>query len=327
MLTLPTFQLHSPASVTEALSLLEELGPDAVLVAGGTDLIPNMKRGLLAPRHLVSLKSVRGLSGIREDEDFLHIGAMTPLDQMARDPRVSAEAAALAEAAGSVGGPQHRSMGTLGGNLCLDTRCRYYDQTEFWRNALGYCLKKDGDQCHVVPGAQQCVAAASNDTAAAAIALDAVVDMAGREGARSVPARDFYTADGISNTVRKPGELVIALRVPRRSTRRSAYEKLRRRGAIDFPMLSIAASVDVRDGRVASLELVVSALAARPRRVTKAQELAVGKEPGAVSCVEIARLAKKTCNPLTNIDGQVAWRKEMVEVLVERVLGRVGLGA
>ncbi len=324
MLPLPAFDFHAPRSIAEALALLERWGGEAALVAGGTDLLPNMKRGLASPRHLVSLRDVTGLSSIRVDGAWLHVGATTSLGAIDASALVRERAAALAEAAGAVGGPQHRTMGTLGGNLCLDTRCRFYDQSHFWRSALGFCLKKDGTACHVVPGGRRCVAAASNDTATAAIALDATIELASPRGPRSVAARDFYTTDGAANTVRAPDEIVVALRVPLEA-RASAYEKLRRRGAIDFPLLSVAAAAVVREDRVASLEIVVSALAARPRRVGVAG--ALGLAAAAVPIEALAQSARRECTPLSNVDGDSAWRKEMVGVLVLRALARVGLGA
>lgn len=326
MLPLPAFALHTPRSVTEALELLARYGADAAVLAGGTDLLPNMKRGLRAPSHLVSLREVGRLDAIRCGEDEIELGAMLSLDALAESAVLRAEAQALAEAAASVGGPQHRRMGTLGGNLCLDTRCRYFNQSQFWRSALGFCLKKDGDACHVVANGRRCVAAACNDTAAAAIALDASLELVSASGARSVPARAFYTADGAANTVLAPGELLVSVRVPRRVGRASAYEKLRRRGAIDFPLLSVAASVEREDGVVTAFELVVSALAARPRRVLRATELAVGRPSEAFPCDAVAALARKECAPLPNIDGDVAWRREMVPVMVLRALRRLQLG-
>ena len=327
MLPLPAFHLHSPRSVGEAIALLDELGPDTVIIAGGTDLLPNMKRGLLAPRDVVSLKEITSLSSIRDEGEWLHIGAMTTLSDVAQHAVVRERAFALAEAAGAVGGPQHRNMGTIGGNLCLDTRCRYYDQTYFWRSALGFCLKKDGTVCHVVAGGQKCVAAASNDTATAAIALGATLEIASAKGLRSIPASEFYTADGIKNTVHGPGDVVVALRVPMRAGRTSAYEKLRRRGAIDFPMLSVAARADIDGGRVQALEIVVSALAARPRGIKGAMDLAKGKLVTEIDLAKVAAQARKECNPLPNIEGDTPWRKEMVPVLVERALRRLQLGS
>src|SRR5262249_17951363 len=163
----------------------------------------------------------------------LVIGAGMRLSEIADRLLVRRAATALAEACGAVGGPHHRAMGTLGGNICLDTRCRYYNQTYFWRRSLGFCLKKDGTACHVVRGGQKCVAAASNDSAPALIALGADVLVLGPMGERRVPAREFYTADGIRNTVLEPGEIVVRVSIPVVLRRQSAFEKLRRRGAID----------------------------------------------------------------------------------------------
>lgn len=326
MLPLPRFALHAPKTVDEVVALLRDLGPDTTVVAGGTDLFPNMKHGLLAPRNLVSLADVPALRGVWLEGEALRVGAMTNLETVAAHEVVRTRAAALAEAALSVGGPHHRRMGTLGGNLCLDTRCRYYNQTHFWREALGYCLKKDGSKCHVVEGGRNCVAAASNDTAAALLVLDATIELVGAGGARTVPIRDFYTADGIANTTRAPGEIVVAVRVPVREGRASVYEKLRRRASIDFPMISLGARIDVAEGRVVALDVAVSALAARPRTLRGAQAFAEGKAPADVPRGAIADAAFKECAPLPNIEGDPVWRKKMVRVLVGRALGRLGLG-
>ena len=325
MLPLPSFALHAPTTLDDALALLRDHGPDTTLIAGGTDLLPNMKHGLLAPRHLVSLAQIPALRGVWVEGDVLRLGAMTNLETVAAHEVVLTRAAALAEAALSVGGPHHRRMGTLGGNLCLDTRCRYFNQTYFWREALGFCLKKDGTKCHVVEGGQRCVAAASNDTAAALLALEATIELVGPDGARSLPIRDFYTADGIANTTRAPQEIVVAVRVPLRPARASVYEKLRRRAAIDFPMISLAARLDAEEGRVNALEIAVSALAARPRMIRAASQ-AQGKSLAEVPRAAIAEAAFKECAPLPNIEGDPAWRKKLVRVLADRALRRLGLG-
>lgn len=328
MLPLPPFSLHEPETLAEARALISSLGPEARLVAGGTDLLPAMKLGLAAPAHLVSLRRVRELDGLDRRGEHLRIGAMTSLEQIAEDPELRVFARALVEAAGAVGGPHHRRMGTLGGNLCLDTRCRYVDQSEFWRSALGYCLKKGGSVCHVVPKGRNCVAAASNDTAAAALALGAEVAIVSAGGERALPVSDLYTADGVKNTTLCQGEIVSALAVPRRPRRTSAYEKLRRRGAIDFPLLSIAVCADRdEDDRISSLRVVVSALAAKPRQIVRADAMARGLAPAEVPVGEIADVARSECNPLPSIDPDVVWRKEMVAVLVHRALVRAGLGA
>ncbi len=327
MLPLPPFQLHTPRTLDAAVDLLARFGPDAKLIAGGTDLLPNMKHGLVEPRHLVSLRRVEALRGIREDGHEVIIGATASLEQIAASPLVRAQATALADAADAVGGPHHRRMGTLGGNLCLDTRCRYYNQTAFWREALGYCLKKDGTVCHVVTSGKRCVATASNDSAPAAIALGASIELIGPRGPRTVLASEFYTADGTANTQLAHDEIVIALHVPSRVGRMSRHTKLRRRAAIDYPLLSIAACVDVEAGRVTSLALVVSALASRPKVLASAQKLAEGRALREVPVDQIADAARRECHPLQTLDADVAWRREMIAVQITRLLGDLGLGA
>jgi 4-hydroxybenzoyl-CoA reductase subunit beta len=326
MLPLPKVDVHQPESVSDAIALLDRLGDAAQIVAGGTDVVPNMKQGLVSARSLVSLQRIGALRGVRIDEGGLVVGAMTTLDAIATDAAVREHAPALAEAADAVGGPHHRRMGTLGGNLCLDTRCRYYNQTYFWRSALGFCLKKDGTVCHVVAGGQKCVAAASNDTAPALIALEASVVLQSARGSRVLEAKGFYTADGIRNTVREQGEIVTEVRVPIRPGRRSGFDKLRRRNAIDFPLLSVAARADGAGGAVDAIDVVVSALAARPRRLVAAQKLAPGTRAGAALVDGLSRAASKECRPLDNIEGDSEWRHEMVPVVVERLLRRMGLG-
>lgn len=324
MLPLPQLGLLRPRSVAEAVTLLDELGADAQIVAGGTDLLPNLKHGLVSAQTLVSLADVEALRGVRRSGDDLVLGAMTTLDAVATHPLVQAHAQALGEAAEAVGGPHHRRMGTLGGNLCLDTRCRYFNQTHFWRQALGFCLKKDGSVCHVVSGGQKCVAAASNDTAPALIALEASIVLESVRGRRVLPATSFYTADGIQNTQRAPGELVTEIHVPIRAGRRSGFDKLRRRNAIDFPLLSVAARVD-GDEVVDAVDVVVSALAARPRRLVAAQKVPSGSRPSPALVEALAAAARKECHPLENIEGDAEWRREMAPIVVERLARRLGL--
>jgi 4-hydroxybenzoyl-CoA reductase subunit beta len=318
MLPLPLFRHHSPASLDEALGLMAAYGDSARLIAGGTDILPNMKHGLVEPEHLVSLGRVDELRGIRLSDDALEIGSMTSLDAIANDPLVTTHAPALAQACAAVGGPHHRRMGTLGGNVCLDTRCVYINQTYFWRQALGFCLKKDGTACHVVESGRKCVAAASNDSGPALMVLDAEVLLRSPSDSRRLSINDFYTTDGIHNTVKRPLEILTAVRVPRVPGRRSAFEKLRRRGAIDFPLLNVAARVDIVDGRLNDADLVVSALAARPKRVSAAAKLARGAAADAALWQSLGDAAFKACKPLSNIDNDAAWRRAMVRVLTRR---------
>lgn len=324
MLRLPPFEYHRPVSLDDALRLLEEHGEEAMLVAGGTDVLPNMKHRLHEPRHLVSLAGVPGLRGVTLAEESLVIGAGETLAAVAGHPDVREVVPALAAAAGQVAGPQLRSMGTLGGNLCLDTRCTYYNQTYFWRRSLGFCLKKDGETCHVTQVGKKCVAAHSADTPPVLWALGATVDLVSPDGERAVPVEDLFVADGIANTVRRPDEILTRVRIPRpRPGTRMAFRKVRQRNSIDFPVLNLAAVAELEpEGPVRSLRLVVSALGSRPREVTGLEEMA-GRALDDDAIEEVAARAHQQCRPLTNIIVDPEWRRAMVPVYVRRALAAI----
>ena len=326
MLRLPRFELRQPASVAEASRLLTELGPTAVVLAGGTDLLPNMKHELVTPTFVVSLGRIEALRGIRvEGDGSMVIGAMTTIADVAASKEVVERAPCLAQAASLIAGPQLRRAGSLGGNVLLDTRCQYYNQTHFWRTALGFCLKKDGTACHVVTGGSRCVAAAAADTAPALMTLGATLRIEGASGAREVPVEDFWVADGVSNRRLLPGEILVSIRIPPTPAgHRGAYGKLRERGSIDFPLLGVAARTDLdEDGVVRRAELVLTALAARPRRVTEAASLE-GLRPGTPefdqAVLDVAEMARRRCRTLTNLPGDADWRQAMIPVYVKRTL-------
>jgi 4-hydroxybenzoyl-CoA reductase subunit beta len=304
---------------------MEEHAGDAMLIAGGTDLVPNMKHRLFEPGHLIALKGVRDMRGIAREDGHLRIGAAETLTSVSRSSAVREHFPALADAASHVAGPQLRNAGTIGGNVCLETRCTYYNQTAFWREALGYCLKKDGDACHVTRVGKKCVAAHSADTPPVLMTLDATIVLVGSEGERTVPVRDFFVADGIVNTVRTPGEIVTEIRIPMTSaSRRQAYAKLRQRRAIDFPLLTVAIAADLDDDdTVRSIEGVVTALGSRPRVLTGWEDLATGRALDDETVEELAERAHKQCHPLENIIVDPEWRRAMVPVFVRRALDRI----
>ena len=325
MLRLPPYQYHRPSTVAEAVSLMGEHAGDAMYIAGGTDLIPNMKHRLFEPGHVIALKGIGELRGIGEENGHLRIGATESLTSVATSGQVRAHFPALAEAAAHVSGPQLRNAGTIGGNVCLDTRCTYYNQTAFWREALGYCLKKDGDVCHVTKVGKKCVAAHSADTPPVLMTLDASVVLAGPEGERRVPLREFFVTDGILNTRRAPDEVLTEIRVPLESAqRRQAYQKLRHRKAIDFPLLTVAIAAEVEgDGTVRSIEGVVTALGARPRVLTGWDDVAQGRTLDDEVVDELASRAHRQCHPLENIFVDPDWRRAMVPVYVRRALDQL----
>jgi 4-hydroxybenzoyl-CoA reductase subunit beta len=325
MLRLPAFRYHRPDTVPDAVALLAEHGPDALPMAGGTDLVPNMKHRLFEPGHLVALGGLAELRGIEVRSGALTIGAGETLSRVARDPLVRRHLPALADAAGHVAGPQLRNRGTLGGNLCLETRCTYYNQTEFWRQALGFCLKKDGDVCHVTRVGRKCVAAHSADTPPVLMTVDAVVELVGPAGPRELPITDFFVADGIANTRREPGEILTRVRVPLPEPGvRTAYAKLRQRRAVDFPLLTVAVAARFEpDGAVRWIRGVVTALGARPRELTGWDDLARSKPLDDQAVDVLAERAHRQCHPLENITVDPEWRRAMVPVYVRRALGQL----
>lgn len=326
MLRLHSYRYHRPAALPAALELLAEHGAAAMVIAGGTDLMPNMKHRLFTPDHLVALKAIPELRGIEERGAEIRIGAGETLAAVARDPLVRRRLPALARAAGLVAGPQLRNMGTIGGNLCLDTRCTYYNQTEFWRTALGFCLKKDGTVCHVTRVGKKCVAAHSADTPPVLMTLGAMADLVSPRGARTVPVEDFFVADGVHNTARAADEIVTSVRIPVPGPGlRSGFEKLRQRGSIDFPLLNAAVAMELEGDVVRSVRVVVSALGSRPRHVSGLDRIAAGQAAGPALIEAIAQRAMEQSHPLENITVDPEWRRAMIPVIVGRAL-RQALG-
>lgn len=323
MLTLPPFEYHAPSSIEEAVALLSRYRGKVKVIAGGTDLVPNMKHRLFTPAHVVGLKGIPRLDQIAEDGPVIRLGAMCTIAQLARDPLVQRKLPSLAAAASQIAGPQLREAGTLGGNLCLDTRCVYYNQTYFWRKALGFCLKKDGTVCHVVQGGQRCVAAASNDTVPVLMTLDASVRIAGPGGVREIPLSQLYVPDGIVNTVLAPDELVVEVSVPNPQGRVLAgYQKIRVRASIDYPALTIAVAAKLGPANALEwIRTVISALGARPHAVGGLERFR-GRLLDDALVAEVAQIAFKQCHPLTNINVDPGWRREMIPVFVRRAFAQ-----
>ncbi len=322
MLRLPRLDVRAPASLDEAIALLAE--PDARLVAGGTDLLPNLKHRLDRPALLVSLHAVDELRAIELDEAAgeLRIGAGVTLADVHASEVVRRLFPSFADAAGAVAGPQLREMGTLGGNVNLDTRCRYVNQTEFWRSAIGGCLKSEGDVCHVVPKGRNCVAALSSDCVPALISLDARIHQRGPDGARTLDLDDYFHADGLAHTKRLPGEITTAIHLPLPGPRRAAYVKWRPRGSIDFPLVSVALRFDLEadraDAPIIAQKVVAGVLAARPR-VLRGLDGVVGRTLGEVAD-EVAAVAHKECKPLENVPYEAPHRRHLIRVLTRRAV-------
>jgi 4-hydroxybenzoyl-CoA reductase subunit beta len=304
MLRLPWFEHRAPRSVAEAAKILAGEGPRAMLIAGGTDLLPNMKRRHQAPAVLVSLRQIGELRKLNGS-----FGAGLTLNEVVQSEKTPT---ALRQAAAQVATPPLRNMGTLGGNLCLDTRCNYYNQSYEWRKAIDFCLKKDGKICWVATASKRCVAVSSTDTAPALIALNAAVTLVSSSGEREVKVEDLYRNDGIEYLSRRPDEILTEVRVP--SDWKSTYWKLRRRGSFDFPILGVAAAVRFNSSNeIEEARIALGAVASRPFLVEKAGEFLKGKKLTDEVIAEACTLVANRAKPMDNTDMDLYWRKEVTD--------------
>ena len=324
MIRLPPFTYLAPRTVADAARLLAEHGPEAMLVAGGTDLYPNMKRRQFEPRVLVGLGGIAELRGIGgRPGEGLTIGPTTTLTAVSRQADVVSHYPALATAAGLVSSPQLRNMGTIGGNVCVDTRCNYYNQSYQWRRAIGFCMKKDGDICLVAPGSPRCWAVSSSDTAPVLWSLGARVRLVGAAGERTVPLSALYQDDGIQYLTRRSDEVLAEILLPPADGWRSAYLKLRRRGSFDFPVLGVAVALRMEAEVVREARIVLGAVASLPREARPAAEALVGQRLTSELIARVADLAAGPAKPLDNTDYAHYYRKRMTRVFVTRALRRL----
>jgi 4-hydroxybenzoyl-CoA reductase subunit beta len=329
MIRLPAFEYLAPRSIGDAVKHLADLGPDAMLVAGGTDLFPNMKRGQFEPKALVGLRAIRELAGVSGDaRRGMTIGAATTLTAVASHPELTQRYGALATAAGLVSSPQLRNAGTLGGNVCVDTRCNYYNQSYEWRKAVGFCMKKDGDICLVAPGSDRCWAVSSSDTAPVLWALGANARLAGPAGERTIPISALYRDDGVAYLAKRADEILTALTLPPADGWDSVYLKLRRRGSFDFPVLGVAVALRRERDVVREARVVLGAVASTPREAAAAAAALVGERLTSDSITRAAEAAAGPAKPLDNTDFTHPYRKRLVRVYVARALARLaGLDA
>jgi len=354
MLRLPPFHFHQPSTIEEALDVIAGGDPSIRLVAGGTDLWPNMKRRHQKAETVVSLMKIDELHKISEINGAgpdtgagtgLSIGATTLLDDVVRSSEVRERFPALARATASISSPPLRNMATLGGNLCLDTRCTYYNQTEEWRRSIDYCLKEAGTVCWVAPGSSICWAHSASDTAPMLTALEARVVLRSQAGSREIPMARLYNNDGIRYLQLRPGEIMTEIKIPAasgtgakgaggasggissrggigsRGNCRTAFWKLRRRGSIDFAVLSVAVALWLADdGVVEKANVVLGSVASRPLEVPAAGEALTGHEPD-LDLIRVAALAaRKAATPMDNTDFKTQWRGLMVERYTEAAL-------
>lgn len=319
MQPLPQFRLAKPRNLAEASAMLAS-DPSARLLAGGTDLIANIRDGLAVPSTLVDLGAIAELAAIRIGARGIRIGAGVTLARLAADVQIGTLYPAIAQAAASVAGPAHRSVATVGGNLCLDTRCVFYNQSDWWRRSNRYCLKYRGDVCHVAPQGKSCQAAYSGDLAPALLALDAEVEIARAGESRRIALADLYVEDGAAHLALRPGDIVAAVNVPATKAQvRSGYRKARVRGAIDFPLAGVAAALCVEAGVLESLRIAVTGTNSRPF-VLKGTDAWIGRAPGETLPPAVGKLVQHQVRPLRTTVTAANYRRQVAAVLAQRLV-------
>ena len=327
-MSLPEFQLLRPRTVNEAVHLLQKHAPAIRIIAGGTDLIPSLRQGLFTPEYLLDVGEIDELHGIQVRRGAgVEIGALTTLTAIGDSEFIRRTYPVLHEAAGSVASPILRNMGTLGGNVCLDTRCLWYNQSLAWRKSCGFCIKKDGDLCHVAPGGKRCWAVHSGDTAPALLCLGAEVEIASAAGMRRLWLRDFYTNRGEAHTRLAPNELLTRIFLnDSRAGWRGAYRKLRVRGSIDYPLAGTAVALKLKKGsrgRPAVVEDVCVAIGAvnpAPQLIADVDNALIGRVVDEHTATVVGELAARTAKPLTTSALTPEYRREMVRVFTKRAL-------
>jgi 4-hydroxybenzoyl-CoA reductase subunit beta len=322
MLRLPKFRYLEPASLSEAVRMMSDSGPDAMYVAGGTDLYPNMKRRQQVPKIVIGLSRVRKLRALKgKPKEGLVLGAGLTLTEVTEDRRVQRSYAAVAKAAESISTPLLRNMGTIGGNLLLDTRCNYYDQNYEWRKAIHFCMKKDGDICWVAPSSPRCWAVQSSDCAPVMVAIGAKVKLVSSSGERMIGAADLYRDDGIQHLNKKPDELLTEIHLPPTNGWRATYWKLRRRGSFDFPVLGVAACLrQAADGTVEDAKIILGGVGSHPIEAILSQTAIVGRKLTEETIHDASAAAYPVAKPLDNTDFAMHWRKDMARYYVAGAL-------
>jgi 4-hydroxybenzoyl-CoA reductase subunit beta len=323
MMRLPQFRYRAPRTVAEAAAWLAESPEATMILAGGTDLLPNMKRRQQMPATVLGLRGLRDeLAAIRR-EDGVVIGAGVTLTKVTETPEVRDSYRGLWQAASQVATPHLRNMATIGGNLCLDTRCNYYDQNYDWRKAIGFCMKKDGNTCWVATSSPKCLAVSSTDTAPMLQALGATITLVSTRGSRVLPLSEFYANDGMRYLTKGPDEILTAVTLPPATGWRSAYWKLRRRGSFDFPVAAAAVAVRLEGLRVIDARIVLGAVASRPLSAERAAQSLRDGDLTDEAIDAAAALGGEVAKPMDNTDFELVWRKKIITSLVRDALREV----
>lgn len=323
---MPDFRLARPATYAEAAALLAA-EPGARLLAGGTDLVPNLRRGLESPALLVDLGAVHGRADIEFDPGTLVLGAGVTLAQLAADERMHGAWAAIGEAARAAAGPGHRNVATLGGNLCLDTRCVYYNQSAWWRETNAYCLKRGGTTCHVAPQGARCHAAFSGDLAPALVALAAEVELVSDRGTRVLALVDCYRDDGAAHLTIARDEVLARVRLPVAPAGRvSGYRKARVRGAMDFPLAGVAAALRMDGGTIVDLRIALTGTNSHPL-LLQGTEALLGQPLDEAGLAALGKLVQKQVSPMRTTVTPSNYRRLVAAVHAQRLVRELAGGS
>jgi 4-hydroxybenzoyl-CoA reductase subunit beta len=319
--SLPDFKLSRPHNLPDALAHLNSHAGTLRVLAGGTDLLPSMRQKLFEPEHVLDLRQIKELKGIRETEQGIEIGALTTLHAIEHSALLRESYSVLVEAAKTVASPLIRHMGTIGGNICLDTRCLWYNQSLTWRKSCGFCIKKDGDLCHVAPGGTKCWAAFSADTPPALLCLSAEIEIASASATRRIPLRDFYTGEGDDYRRLQPGELLTKIILPRSTAGyRGTYRKLRVRGSIDYPLAGVAVVLKRSNGDIEDIRIALTAVNPAPVLVEGLAALMNRGQIDANAVDHAGELAVRAAKPLTTSALTPEYRREMIRVFTKRTI-------
>lgn len=321
-MSLPQFRLLRPRAMDEAIAHLAKHAGNVRVLAGGTDLIPSLRQKLFEPEYVLDLRSIAELRGVRiQAGGAVEIGALTTLSAIEKSAYLRQHFPVLTEAAATVASPVLRNMGTIGGNICLDTRCLWYNQSLTWRKGCGFCIKKDGNLCHVAPGGTKCWAAFSGDTPPALLCLAAEIEIVGPNGARRIPLQEFYTGDGENYRRLLPGELVTRVFLPAESSDYcGVYRKLRVRGSIDYPLAGVAVAIKRLNGQVIDARIAMTAVNPAPVLVERGGEMLIGKRVDETLAEAVGDLAARTAKPLTTSALTPEYRREMIRVFTKRAI-------
>ncbi|MGO8919259.1 MAG: 4-hydroxybenzoyl-CoA reductase subunit beta [Stellaceae bacterium] len=321
MSLLPSFELIRAASVAEVVAARRSHA-DCRLLAGGTDLIANLRRGLGGPAALVDITGLPGMQEIAAEPGCIRIGAGVTLSRLVDDPLIRRNFPALADAAATVAGPTHRASATLGGNLCLDTRCVFYNQSDWWRRSNDFCLKYRGTVCHVAPTGNRCHAAYSGDTAPVLLVLGAQAELGGDGGTRWIALDELFREDGAAHLALGADEMLLSVRLPIEPGLMAGYEKARFRGAIDFPLAGVAVSLRRKDSALAGLRIALTGTNSRPLLVSGCEAL-IDRPLDAEALRQISKLVQKQVAPMRTTIVPAHYRRRAAAALACRLAGRL----